>query len=119
MRKYIYIILLLSIYLILEIFTLEHILIVNFSIAKVIDISYVFLFFFLVDKLLGYKGKYNINKHLVFGTCVFLFILIFVLFKFFLLVFLPNEIHLYLNSNLYVSIFLLMSLYFTFKFYKW
>jgi hypothetical protein len=119
MKKYIYIILLLSIYFILEFLTQEYISIWDFSIAKVIDLSYAFLFFVFVDTLLESRGKLDINKYLFYGICIFLFILIFVLSRFFLLIFLSNEIHFYLNSNLYISIFLLMCLYFTFKFYNW
>jgi hypothetical protein len=119
MRKKIYALLFLSVYLVLEVLTYENISVLHFSIAKVLDLSYVFLSFLMVEKLLAIKHKYAIHRHLFYGTSIILFIFIFIISKFLLVVLLPVKIHSYINSDLYFAMSLIASMYFTLKFYRW
>jgi hypothetical protein len=118
MRKKIYLVLLLLVYLVVDRSGYENISTLCFSMAKFLDVTYAFIIFLLADNLLNINYKYKINKHLFYGISMMLFILVYNMFKFMPFFLLPREINSYLDANFYLTLFLVVCLYFTFKFYR-
>lgn len=119
MKKYIYAYALvcLSVYLIIDSIGRGHISIVEFLVAKVIELAYFFSLFLLADKLLASKRKFSINKHLFYGAGIFIFILLFGISNSLLPGVLQDEISLYLDESIFFQFFLLVFLYFSYEFY--